>query len=1088
MKHLLHILVFVLFTMGSMYAQSTVTGTVLSGEDNSPLIGVTVLVKGTSQGTVTDMNGKYSISVSGEEATLVFSYVGFKTQEVAVGTQSKIDITLSPDQEMLDEVVVTALGISRDKKSLGYATQEVSGDDLSAVQSDNFVNSISGKAAGVNIRRNNNMGGSTNIIIRGNTSLQGNNQALFVIDGVPVNNQNENTRSQSQSGTGYDYGNPAADINPDDIESINVLKGAAATALYGSRAANGVIMITTKKGTKRKGIGLTINSGVTISSVDKSTFPEYQKQYGAGYGPYYDGPGNHWNIGDVTGDGVDDQYVVLREDGSYGAAFDGSMVYQWDAMYPELSTYRQASPWKYAANDPLTYFETPVTYKNSIALEGASEKTTYRFSYTNLNQKGILPNSELKKHNFLVNLSSELSDKLTATASANYIRMDALGRNRTGYSGNYMGAFRQWWQTNVDLKAQKEAYRKTGKNITWNPNGPTNLAPAYWDNPYFLRHESYQNDNRDRFIGNMALTYKVTDWLNIFGRVSADTYRGFQEERLAVGSNPTRFGITGSGADGSINRQEVGSGYMRTDIGYSEYNYDLMANFDKDLNEDVNIKGIVGFNARRTTYESVKASTSGGLNIPGLYSLQNSVGPLPLAKERYEPVGVDGIYGSVSVGYKGSIFVDAALRRDHASTLPKDNSVYYYPSIATSIIFSEFIEQDWLSFGKLRVNYAEVGNAPAFDRIADSYTLETPFGSAAIAETGLTKRNADLKPERSKSIEAGLEMFFFNRRAGFDLGVYKTNSVDQALPVRVSESTGFLYKMINAGEIENRGVELALFATPIKANGFTWDINLNWTKNVNEVVSLTEGLDNLQLGSFQGGVTVNATPGEPYGTIQGKDYTYHENGQRLINESNGQYIPTSNSDNVIGNATPDWMAGLTNRLSYKNLSLSVLIDIQKGGDIFSLDMYYGLATGLYEETAFTNDLGNPVRNSLEDGGGFINEGVNADGQPNETRIRADRFGAWGYRRGLPQKAFVYDASYVKLREISISYTVPSSILEKTPLTGASLSFVGSNLWIISKDLPYADPESGLGAGNMQGYSAGSLPTTRNFGFNVKLQF
>jgi len=283
-------------------------------------------------------------------------------------------------------------------------------------------------------------------------------------------------------------------------------------------------------------------------------------------------------------------------------------------------------------------------------------------------------------------------------------------------------------------------------------------------------------------------------------------------------------------------------------------------------------------------------------------------------------------------------------------------------------------------------------------------------------------------------------------------------------------------------------VELALFATPIKANGFTWDINLNWTKNVNEVVSLTEGLDNLQLGSFQGGVTVNATPGEPYGTIQGKDYTYHENGQRLINESNGQYIPTSNSDNVIGNATPDWMAGLTNRLSYKNLSLSVLIDIQKGGDIFSLDMYYGLATGLYEETAFTNDLGNPVRNSLEDGGGFINEGVNADGQPNETRIRADRFGAWGYRRGLPQKAFVYDASYVKLREISISYTVPSSILEKTPLTGASLSFVGSNLWIISKDLPYADPESGLGAGNMQGYSAGSLPTTRNFGFNVKLQF
>lgn len=473
--------------------------------------------------------------------------------------------------------------------------------------------------------------------------------------------------------------------------------------------------------------------------------------------------------------------------------------------------------------------------------------------------------------------------------------------------------------------------------------------------------------------------------------------------------------------------------------------------------------------------------------MPKLYSLQNSVGPLPLPKETAEKVGVDGVYASASLGYDDFIFVDATIRRDHSSTLPEDNSTFYYPSIATSFVFSNLIESDVISFGKLRASYAEVGNSAPFDFLYDSFTVNTPIGTSNTS-VGDVKKNPNLKPENTESVELGLEMRFLKSRLGLDVALYKTNSVDQIYGVPVSTATGFTSKILNAGEIENKGVEVTIFAAPVRNDDFSWDMNINWSTNKNKVIALADGIDNLQLGSFQGGITLNARVGEPYGVINGTDYTYID-GQRVVDETSGEYIKTTTSDQVIGDINPEWSAGFSNKFTYKNVSLSFLIDVQKGGSIFSLDNYYGMATGLYAETSFINDLGNPVRNTLADGGGFINPGVNPDGSTNTTRIRADRFGAFGYRRGLPDKAFVYDAGFVKLREVALSYSLPQSLIGQSSLfKDVTFSVIGSNLWIIDKSLPHADPESGLGAGNLQGYSVGSLPTTRDFAFNVKLKF
>lgn len=1061
----------------AMAQQRTVSGTVVD-ETGQPLPGVNIVITGTQTGTSTDFDGKYTLEVN-KGQKLKFSYLGYAAITKAVGVASTIDVALEPAKNKLDEVVVTALGISREKKSLGYATQEIKPDQVAAVKTDNFVNSLSGQAAGVQIRRTTNMGGSTNIVIRGNASLAGDNQALFVIDGVPISNLNTNSKEQRKGGASYDYGNAASDINPDDIASINILKGAAATALYGSRAANGAVIITTKSGANAKGIGLTINTGITVGLIDRSTFPEYQTQYGAGYG-------QRWlnEKEDFDGDGLADKVASFVDDASYGMPFNPNLdVVQWYSLYKGLSTYKQKGPWVAAKHGPIDFFETPVTLNNTVSLNKGGKRGNYRFSYTNFRQKGLLPNSELRRDNASLKASYKLTDKWTANAFANYIKTDGLGRNKTGYGDGIVQGFRQWWETNVDLEQLKQTYFETGKNTTWNPHSTTDLRAFYWNNPYWDRYKSYESDQRSRLVAYASLNYQLNDWLQLFGRLSVDNYSQLEEERLATGSFRKRFGI-GKGPDHSESRDYAPSGYSRKNINFSEFNYDAMLNADRDITDKLHLRGILGANIQRTALNSIWAATNGGLTLPGLYSLKNSVFAIPTI-ESDQKTGIDGIYASTSLGYDGYLFLDATLRRDVASTLPKANNTYYYPSVSTSFVFSKFIHKDWLSFGKLRLNYAEVGKAAGFDMLQDSYRIDFPFRGTSISRKEV-KNNPELRPERTKSYEFGLETAFLKRKLSLDLSLYDNRSIDQIFRKRVSFATGYKYKVVNGGEIQNRGIEVSLNGTPVQTDRLSWKVAVNWSKNQSKVLSLNTVKGNFPLATFQGGISLNAEVGKPYGLIKGSDYIYKD-GKRVVDQKTGEYKKTADKNHIIGDINPDWVGGITNTLTYKNLSLSFLIDMQKGGDIFSLDMYYGLATGLYKETAFTNDLGKPVRNPISKDGGMINPGVTPDGEPNKKRVDASGYSAFGYK-AYPDKAFVYDAGFIKLRQVALSYRLPKKWLKDGFIRNAVFSLVGSNLWIIHKNLPYADPESGLGSGNVQGISMGSLPSTRDIAFNVKLQF
>jgi len=1073
------------FVVQLTFAQEkTISGTV---SDNSglPIPGVNILVQGTTSGTQTDFDGKYSISAKSGDV-LVFSYLGLKTQQVTVGATSTISITMLEDAAVLDEVVVTALGIKREKKSLGYATQEVKGDAVSSVKSNNFVNSLSGKVAGLDIKTNGNLGGSTNVVIRGNNSIAGNNQALFVIDGIPVDNSNSNSSNQRTGRGGYDYGNAASDINPDDIESINVLKGAAATALYGSRASNGVVMITTKKGSSKKGIGVSVSSSISMGNVDKETLVKYQSKYGAGYGPYYSSDNGYFELYDVNGDGIDDLTTPFTEDASYGAEFDENLlVYQWTSIYPQLPTYQQATPWvaHKKGHDPNYVWGTSITAINSVALDGGTDKSSFRLGVTNLSQEGNLPNSLLKRNTVTFSGSHNLSDKLTASTYFNYVKTDGKGRNGTGYSsGNVMQQFRQWFQMNVDLKEQKDAYFLTRENITWNPNSPDNLAPIYSDNPYWVFYENYETDTRSRFFGNFSLNYEINDWLSAMGRFSFDTYAEIQEERINVGSSDV-------------------SKYSRFNNNVSEYNYDFMLNFNKDLTEKLNLEGNIGFNLRRNVNNSIYAQTNGGLNLARLYALSNSVSGINAPTE-YDAISmVDGEYIRASLGYDNFAYLEGSYRTDRSSTLPKSDNRYGYFSVSGSLIFSQFIDADWLTFGKLRGNYAEVGSDTNPYRVFNTFGIGTPFNGNGNASNPSAQANLNLLPERQNSYEFGLEMAFADRRVGFDVSYYHTENINQITSIPLSTATGYTSAVLNAGTIQNKGWEVQLNLTPLKSENFQWDITANWSKNESLVVELLNGIDNLVLASMQGGVSINATPGQPYGTIRGSDFIYAENGGKIVNQTGtssriGTYQRTSTSNNVIGDINPDWKAGVFNTIKYKNLSLGFLIDIQKGGDVFSLDTWYGYATGMYDWSVGTNELGNPIRDVVTgtpgnygaDSGGLILDGVAPDGSKNEVRANFNIYAnPYGYARA-PNKFHVWDAGYVKLREANLTYDFTQKFLDKTPFTSASISLIGRNLWIIHKNVPYADPEAGLSSGNVQGYHSGAYPSVREVGASIKFQF
>jgi TonB-linked SusC/RagA family outer membrane protein len=1061
------------FVVQISFAQErTITGTV--SDESGPLPGVSILIQGTNSGTETDFDGNYSIDANSGDV-LQFSFVGMTTVSKTVGAEGTINVTMVSEDNTLDEVVVTALGITREKKSLGYATQEVDGEQVNTVKETNFVNSLSGKVAGIDVKTSGTMGGSTNVVIRGYASLFGNNQALFVVDGVPVSNSTYNSSGQRTGRGGYDYGNAAQDINPDDIETVNVLKGGAATALYGSRAANGVIVITTKKGRAREdqAIGVTINSTITFNKLNKDTFVKYQREYGAGYGPYYGSTGYFFDV-DFNGDGQTELATVSSEDASFGAAFDENLnVVQWQSWYPQLdelglATYGEATPWLPMENDPSTFYETGTTLFNTVTLDGANDQGQFKLGYTNTNVQGILPNSEIQRHNFDFSGSWKFTEKFTASTQIAYNRTNGKGRFGTGYDANNVNqSFRQWFQTNVDIQEQKEAYFATGDNITWNPAYPTSLAPQYFDNPYWVRYENFQDDERNRIFGNISLNYEINDWLSVMGRATIDHYTNFQQERTAVGS---------------VNIPN----YNRYNNSYMENNYDLMLNFNKQWDK-WSLRGVLGTNILRRDFSSIFASTNGGLNVPGLYSLSNSKNPINAPTESAYSVGVDGYYANASIGFNNILFVDASYRRDKASTLPRDNDEYDYYGFSGSFLFSSLFDSNVIDLGKIRAGYAKTGNFAAPLTVYNTYGLGTPIGGQGTASLPASNQNQDLKNEITNETEIGLEMSMWKNRLGFDFSVYDKTSEDLITPVSISTATGYNRQWLNAGEVQNKGIELSLYGSPIRTDNFEWRIDVNWGKNESKVISLPQGLENLQLASLQGGVTINAAIGEPYGTIKGSDFIYTD-GQKTIDPTTGRYLKTADRNQVLGTFQPEWRGGINNRFTWKDITLSFLIDMQKGGSYFSLDRWYGSATGTYDYTAGLNENGIPKRDPVSAGGGILLEGVNPDGSVNTTRTRMDYYAnALGYARA-PNALHVYDAGFIKLREFSLGYNLPTKYFSKGFVKGLSFTLIGRNLWIIDKDDEYSDPEAGLSAGNIQGYQSGAYPSTKDYGFSVKLQF
>lgn len=1060
-------------TVQITFAQErAVSGTVVD-DSGLPIPGVNVIVKGTTTSTQTDFDGKYQIQAAPQQV-LVFSFVGMGTKEVTAATAT-VNVTLEMEATELEGVVVTALGISRDKKSLGYSSQKVDGSAVNTTPTNNFINNLSGKVAGLEVRMNSNFGGSTNIVLRGAKSITGNNQALIVLDGVPIANSNTNTAEAASSRVGFDFGNSTTDIDPNNIESITVLKGAAATALYGSQAANGAIMITTKKGKAGTGLGISFSSTTSIGFYDKSTFPKYQKQYGANG---YAGGNDSFSTVDVNGDGVDDLLVDTTADASYGNAFDPNlMVYQWNAFAPGNPNFGRPTPWVAAANDPGSFLQSSFGTQNNVNFNGGDEKSSFNFSFTNNYDRGILPNSQLNKNIINGNFSRSLSDKLRVTGFVNFTDQTTKGRNSVGYGDNIMTGFRQWWQTNVDVQELKDAYFNNQQNVTWNMVSPLDgdFSAAYWNNPYWDRYRNFETDDHTRVITGGNISYDLTPDINLLGRVTVDYTNDRQELRKEIGSHAEEFGLQAL---------DETSGYRLYTRSFLQTTYDFIATYDFQIGESFGGKLLAGTTFIKSKLDSFDGSTTGGLVTPGLFTLANSnsfVAPVE-SQINYEK---QGLYGQLSLDYKRFLFLEGSYRNDVSTALPTNNRSYDYWSLGGSFVPSELLKESWLSLLKLRGSYAVVGNDPAAGLLGARVNNGILFGNLLFSNSTTFVDFENLKPEKQKSIEVGLEASMFDTRLGLDVSVYKTNTENQIFNVPQSTSTGYSTSQINAGELENRGIEVSLNGTPVKTNDFTWDIRVNWSRNRNKVVSLNQGRDNLQLASFQEGVSLNATVGEAYGTLRGTDYVYDDNGNRVVDED-GYYLTAT--DKVIGNIQADWIGGVYNRFSYKEWSLGVLIDVKKGGDVFSLDQAYGQYTGLYPETAGTNDLGNPVRNTIADGGGIILPGVNEDGTPNTTRIEANYVGSAYGTDVHPNKAFVYDASYVKLREVSLSYTFPAKFIQKSAFKSLSVSVLGNNLWIIDKNLPYADPEAGASAGNIQGYQSGVMPTTKVYSINLKASF
>jgi TonB-linked SusC/RagA family outer membrane protein len=1049
-KSLLTIFVLLLASLSAIAQQRTISGMVTDVENGDPLIGANVIIKGTTNGTVTDFDGKYSLSANPGDV-LVFTYVGFTRQEIKVDNQSVIDVTMS-EGTLLNEMVVTALGISREKKALGYAVQEVDGDELNKHNQSNIVNSLSGKIAGVQVQGTGNLGGSSRIVIRGAGSISGNNQPLFVVDGIPIDNSNYASFTQAYGDRddnfgNVDYGNAAQDINPNDIESVSVLKGANAAALYGSRAANGVILITTKKGKAGENLKVDVNLGATFETA--FDFMELQNEYGGGQSQEFS----------IGADGIPEMDITTDE--SWGPRLDGTMVRQWDGV----GGGGEVRPWIAHPNNYEDFFETGVTTNANFSIGGSNNNSTYRLSYTRFDQAGIVPNSRLERNLIGINLGTKWK-KFDVNVSGNYMAANAKGRPSTGGSSdNLTYNLVIWTQRQLDLERLRTYKNDDGSQRTWRTSG-FDQTDVRANNPFWLAFEDVQDDNKDRMYGNISVKYNITDNLSIQGRIGQDWYEDHRRDRRAVGSRYTPFFIT-------------------DDLTFREVNSDVLVNFTPRVSDDFSIDLSAGAAILKRNRTRLRQATQGGLTLADVYSIANSV-DRPLTAYNPSRKEIQSVYGVASFGYKNTVYLDVTGRNDWSSTLPADNRSYFYPSVTSSIVFSELLGQnDILSFGKLRLGWAQVGNDTDPYGINYTYDQGQAVGGNPTFNVPSSLPNPDLKPELTTSVEVGVDMRFLKNRFGVDLTYYTATTKDQIFNIQTTSTTGFSTRGINAGEVKNNGIELALDLDVVRSKDFNWNISFNWAKNNNELVSLTDDLDNILVTTFYASgvarVFYEHRVGEPMFSVYSTKIARDAQGRALIQDESGSnpgaYV-SADTAAFFGSILPNWTAGITNSISYKGIQLGFLIDMQDGG------VYYGRG---YQTALYAGTLLETIADNQREVG-VVLEGVYEDGTPNTINLDSQTYNR--LKRRTPGDHTTFDASFVKLREVSLGYNLPGSIVDKTPFSRVGITIVGRNLAFLHRNTPKGyDPESvGNASGNIQGREYGAFPTARSIGINLNIGF
>ena len=1017
-----------------------ITGTVEDAD--GPLIGATVKVAGTSNGVVTDTNGRFKLRCK-RGATLEVSYIGYINKTVKA--QPGIKIILDEDKTELSEVVVTALGIKRDRKALGYGVAEIKGADLTKAKETNVINSLSGKVAGLVVQNTaGGNSGSTRVMLRGNTEMTGNNQPLYVIDGVPLDNTNFGSAGTEG---GYDLGDGISAINPDDIENMTVLKGPAASALYGSRASHGVILITTKKAEKDK-ISVEYNGSLTID-VQNAMWDDIQQVYGMGYGGQFS------------------KTATSGTNSSWGPKADNQMVEYFDGVQRPFQMYK---------DNTSAFFRTGVTSQNTAILSVNSGKTGMRFSVTDMRNKDILPNTHMSRDNFNLRVNTS-AGPVDLDFTANYTREDvknrpALGDSQSNVGKNLMtlaGTYNQAWLKNYETSE--------GDYANWNGNDQYNKNP-YWD--------LYKNGNtseKDIFRLTAKAIWNIDEHLKLQGTVGTDINNMTFEEYIAK--------TTPGKSAGQLQDQIFKNRTL---------NAELLALYNNQFGEfDVN--ATLGGNIFKVDNLTTIFT---GLNqqMKDVISIMN-YGEQSIQQNSYKKQ-INSLFGSASVGYQHTYYLEGTIRGDKSSTLPTSNNIYIYPSVSGSVVFSEFIKnKQIINYGKVRASWAQVGSD------TDPYQLVTSYTNSKYSYSGYAmglisnsvQPNPDLKPTKTNSFELGLETKFFNGRLGLDVTYYNQSSENQIIALASSAAAGYTHRLINAGEIQNKGIEVAVNGRVLQIKDFAWDAGLNFSKNVNKVKSLVDGMDYFELEKASWcGVSVGAEVGENYGSIMGKDFKRNADGDVIINAKTG--LPEVDDEiRTLGNASWDWTGGFYSTFTYKNFRLSAGFDVKMGADIFSMSMRSAYQTGKasgtlagreewYASEEARQAAGMTSAEWLASGNarGFIVPGVidNGDGtyRPNDIPVNPE--GYWKSAADNAPGMFVYDNSYIKCREITFGYTFPENMLGKF-VKSLNISFVARNPFIVWKNIPNIDPDSGYNTSGL-GLEYGSLPSRRSYGFNVNVKF